>query len=50
MIENGLRLTPRELYCLGGILNARYIDYAFIAALDDFGQDFELFKKETLES
>ena len=26
MIENGLRLTPRELYCLGGILNARYID------------------------
>ena len=50
MIENGLRLTPRELYCLGGILNARYIDYAYIAALDDIGQDFELFKKETLAS
>lgn len=50
MIENGLLLTPRELYCLGGILNARYIDYAYIAALDDAGQDFALFKKETLAS
>lgn len=48
MIDNGLLLTPRELYCLGGILNAKYIDYAYIAALDDIGQDFELFKKETL--
>ena len=50
MIDNGLLLTPRELYCLGGILNAKYIDYAYIAALDDIGQDFELFKKETLAS
>jgi len=50
MIGNGLLLTPRELYCLGGILNAKYIDYAYIAALDDIGQDFELFKKETLAS
>ena len=40
MIGNGLLLTPRELYCLGGILNAKYIDYAYIAALDDAGQDF----------
>ena len=48
MIDNGLLLTPRELYCLGGVLNAKYIDYAYIAALDDIGQDFELFKKETL--
>lgn len=50
MINNGLLLTPRELYCLGGMLNAKYIDYAYIAALDDIGQDFELFKKETLSS
>lgn len=50
MIDNGLLLTPRELYCLGGILNAKYIDYAYIAALDDIGQDFELFKKETIAS
>ena len=48
MIDNGLLLTPRELYCLGGLLDAKYIDYAYIAALDDIGQDFELFKKETL--
>ena len=50
MIDNGLLLTPKELYCLGGILSARYIDYAYIAALADIGQDFELFKKETLAS
>ena len=50
MIDNGLQLTPKELYCLGGVLSARYIDYAYIAALDDIGQDFALFKKETLAS
>ena len=50
MIDNGLLLTPKELYCLGGVLSARYIDYAYIAALDDIGQDFALFKKETLAS
>ena len=50
MIDNGLLLTPRELYCLGGILNAKYIDYASIAALDDIRHDFALFKEETLAS
>ncbi len=50
MNEKELLLTPRELYCLGGVLNAKYIDYAYIAALDDIGQDFELFQKETLAS
>ena len=50
MIDNGLVLTPKELYCLGGILSARYIDYAYIAALDDIGQDYALFEKETRAS
>lgn len=50
MIGNGLTVSPKELYCLGGVLNAKYIDYAYIAALDDIGQDFGLFKKETLAS
>ena len=47
MIDNGLLLTPKELYCLGGVLSARYIDYAYIAALDDIRQED---RKETLLS
>ena len=50
MSDRQLILSPRELYCMGGVLNAKYIDYAYIAALDDIGQDFELFRKETLSS
>ena len=50
MNDKELLLTPRELYCLGGVLNAKYIDYAYIAALDDIGQDYQLFQKETLAS
>lgn len=47
MNEKELILTPKELYCLGGVLNAKYIDYAYIAAMDDIGQDFALFQRET---
>ena len=50
MNDKELLLSPRELYCLGGVLNAKYIDYAYIAALDDIGQDFKLFQKEALSS
>ena len=50
MNDMELLLSPRELYCLGGVLDAKYIDYAYIAALDDIGQDFKLFQKETLAS
>ena len=28
-------LTPKELYFLGSIFRARYIDYAYISAMDD---------------
>lgn len=50
MSDRQLTLSPRELYCLGDVLNAKYIDYAYIAALDDIGQDFDLFRRETLAS
>lgn len=50
MNEKELILTPKELYCLGGVLNAKYIDYAYIAAMDDIGQDFALFQRETIAS
>lgn len=50
MIDNGFLLSPGELYCLGGVLNAKYIDYAYIAAMDDIGQNYEAFRQDALAS
>lgn len=46
-MDKGIVLTPEELYYLGTILQARYIDYAYVAAMDDIGQNYNLFEKET---
>ena len=46
-MEKGIVLTPEELYYLGTLLKARYIDYAYVAAMDDIGQNYSLFEKET---
>lgn len=43
-------LTPEELYYLGSFLQARYIDYAYVAAMADIRQDYKLFEKETKAS
>lgn len=40
-------LTPEELYYLGALLQAKYIDYAYVAAMDDIGQNYKLFEKDT---
>lgn len=42
------RLTAVELYFLGKQLHAKYIDYAYIAAMDDIQENFNLKSKETL--
>lgn len=42
-------LTPEELYCIGRFLQAKYIDYAYVAAMADFKQDYELFEKEIMD-
>lgn len=41
-----LILTPEKLYYLGTLLQAKYIDYAYIAAMDDVAQNYSLFEKE----
>lgn len=46
-MDKEIVLTPEELYYLGKILQAKYIDYAYVAAMDDIGQNYSLFEKET---
>lgn len=43
-------LTPEELYFLGRTLQAKYIDYAYIAAMHDINHNFSLFESETKAS
>ncbi len=31
-----LRVSPEELYCLGELLHAEYMDYSYIAAMDKY--------------
>ena len=45
-----LILTPEELYYLGKILRAKYIDYAYVAALKNIGSNVSLFINETRAS
>lgn len=41
-----LTITAEELYYLGVLLQAKYIDYAYIAAMDDIQYNYALFQKE----
>ena len=42
-----LIITAEELYFLGMLFQAKYIDYAYIAAMDDIQQNYALVQKET---
>lgn len=46
-MEREIIFSPEELYYLGTRLQAKYIDYAYVAAMDDIGQNYSLFEKET---
>ena len=46
-MEREIVISPEELYYLGTRLQAKYIDYAYVAAMDDIGQNYALFEKET---
>lgn len=45
-----LALSPEELYYLGSTLRAKYIDYAYVAAMDDIGQNYSVFESEAKAS
>lgn len=44
-----LTITPMELYFLGKLLGARYIDYGYIAAMPDITKRPAIREQETLE-
>lgn len=46
-MEREIIISPEELYYLGTRLQAKFIDYAYVAAMDDIGQNYALFEKET---
>lgn len=46
-MQNEVVLTPEELYYLGKFLQAKYIDYAYVAAMNRGGRSFALFEQET---
>ena len=43
-------LTPEQLFYMGRLLQAKYIDYAYIAAMNDIDQKFALFETEAKSS
>lgn len=43
-------LSPEQLYYMGRLLQAKYIDYAYVAAMDDINQNFSLFETEAKAS
>lgn len=42
-------LTPTELYFCAGLMNAKYLDYAYIQAMPDIQKQYTLHKQEALE-
>lgn len=49
-MNNEILLTPEELYYLGSAVQAKYIDYAYVAAMDDIGQNYALFENDAKNS
>lgn len=49
-MNNEILLTPEELYYLGAAVQAKYIDYAYVAAMDDIGQNYALFESDAKNS
>lgn len=48
MTKEKIIITPEELYVLGIVLNAKYIDYSYIATMKEIGSNNELFEKEMM--
>lgn len=50
MMDKEIILSPEELYYMGRFLQAKYIDYAYVAAMSDINHNYALFEKETRNS
>ena len=49
-MDNEIVLSAKELYYLGKLMQARYIDYSYIAAMDDVGKNYSVFESESEKS
>lgn len=49
-MDKEIILTPEQLYFIGRFVQAKYIDYAYVAALKDINQNFSLFETEAKAS
>ena len=49
-MDNTIRINARELYVLGTILEAVYMDYAYVAAMGPIGDSYKLIESETKDS
>lgn len=48
-MDNKVKISPEELYIIGKTLNAKYIDYAYVATIKEIGASFDLFEKEATD-
>ena len=48
-MDKKVKISPEELYAIGRILNAKYIDYAYVATIKEIGASYELFEKEATD-
>lgn len=46
-MEREVRLSPEELYFMASLMKAQYIDYTYVAAMQDIEQRYALYKHET---
>ena len=49
-MDNEIVLSAKELYYLGKLMQARYIDYSYIAAMDDVGKNYSVVESESEKS
>lgn len=47
-MDNTIRLIAEELYYLGGIMQAKYIDYDYISAMNDIQNNYRLYESNVV--
>lgn len=45
-MEQEIRITPEELYYLGGLIDAKYIDYEYVAAMGDIEMNPSIYQSK----
>mgnify|MGYP000429586944 CR=1 FL=1 len=48
-MENAIKLTAEELYYLGGLMQAKYIDYDYISAMGDIQKNYRMYESNAVD-